>query len=101
MKHKRKIFRKRIDIVANQEHLDILKQGIEVWNAWKETHPYEEIDLQGADFHKSILRGVNLSTALLNNADLSGADLTWSNLSRTDLQGANLSEVNLTLSALM
>lgn len=87
--------------MANQEHLNILRQGVEVWNQWKETHPYEDVDLQGADFHTSHLRGVNLSSTDLRNADFSGADLTWSNLNRADLSGANLSEVKLTLSVLM
>jgi hypothetical protein len=87
--------------MANQEYLNILRQGVEVWNQWKATHPYEEVDLQRADFHKSNLRGVNLSSTDLKNADFSGADLTWSNLNRADLSNANLSEVNLTLSALM
>jgi hypothetical protein len=27
--------KKAIGIVANPEHVDILKQGIEVWNAWR------------------------------------------------------------------
>lgn len=85
--------------MANQEHLDLLRQGVEIWNQWKETH--SDVDLQGANFSKSNLRGVNLSFTDLRNADFSGAELTWSNLNRADLSGANLSGVNLTLAALM
>ena len=25
--------------MANPEHLEILKQGVKVWNAWREEHP--------------------------------------------------------------
>ena len=25
--------------MANQEHLDILKQGVDVWNQWRRRHP--------------------------------------------------------------
>lgn len=88
--------------MANQEHLDILKQGVRVWNQWRETQQYlNEIDLEGTNFHKSELRGVNLSNADLRGADFSGADLTWANLNKSDFSEADLSEASLTLSALM
>lgn len=87
--------------MANQEHLEILKQGVEIWNRWKEEHIYVEIDLQGVDFHASSLRGVNLGDTDLRNANFSGADLTWSNLNKVDLRDANLDEAHLTLAALM
>ncbi len=28
--------------MANEEQLKILKQGVEVWNAWRKKNPYEE-----------------------------------------------------------
>jgi len=87
--------------MANQEQLDILKKGVEVWNRWKEERQYLEIDLRGADFRKSKLRGVNLSSVDLREADFSGADLAWANLNKSDFSRANLSEVNFTLAALM
>jgi hypothetical protein len=31
--------------MANQEHLDILKQGVEVWNLWRRKHTTIKPDL--------------------------------------------------------
>ena len=53
----------------NQEQLELLKQGVEVWNNWREKNPSKvEVDLSEA----------NLSNADLSEANLSGADLEWS-----------------------
>jgi uncharacterized protein YjbI with pentapeptide repeats len=79
--------------MANAEHLEILKSGVEVWNQWRfgEGKYYLDlVDLNGAD-----LSGADLSNANLSNADLSNADLSGSDLSGTDLTGANLSRANL------
>lgn len=56
--------------MANEEHLAILKQGVEVWNEWREENPDVRPDL---------------SQAYLRWADLSGADLGWAYLRRADL----------------
>ncbi len=45
--------------MANQEHLDILKQGVETWNRWRQEHP--EIR---ASLHEADLRYANLSEAV-------------------------------------
>ncbi len=66
--------------MANQEHLDILKQGVKVWNEWIGKHPGVRADLSAAD---------------LCGADLSGADLRGANLSGAYLRGANLSRARL------
>lgn len=78
--------------MANEEHLALLKQGVEVWNEWRENHNNYEIlaDLSGAN-----LTGVNLIGANLGRANLSGADLTGAYLTRANLRMANLSEANL------
>ena len=44
--------------MAQQEHLDLLKQGVDTWNAWREKHSDIRPDLSGAD-----LSGANLSIA--------------------------------------
>ena len=68
-----------------EEHLQIIRQGVDVWNEWREKNPELIPDLVQA-----ILSGAKLS-----RADLSGADLTQAHLIEADLIGANLSEANL------
>ena len=64
--------------MANPEHLDILKQGVEVWNRWREENRAVRPYLNEAD-----LRGVKLSGANLSGTNLSGAYLTRTFLSNT------------------
>src|SRR5258708_548316 len=35
--------------MANQEHLDILKQGVEIWNQWRKENPSIGVDLREAN----------------------------------------------------
>ena len=70
--------------MANQEQLEILKQGVKAWNKWREQEPETEVDLSGANLGKANLGGVylggaNLSRAHLNEAYLVGAKLSRSN----------------------
>jgi uncharacterized protein YjbI with pentapeptide repeats len=78
--------------MANQEHLDILKRGVQVWNGWRAEHYFDsaQIDLSDANLSRvnlsdANLNGVNLSDANLNDTDLSGDRLISANLSRTIL----------------
>lgn len=88
--------------MANQEHLDIIKQGIAVWNLWREDHPnrWKRPDLVDADLAGAILSGLNLtggelSGADLTRTDLSGANLSWASLAETTLEHTNLDRVDL------
>jgi hypothetical protein len=86
--------------MANEEHLHILRQGVDAWNTWRQEHPGIEPDLRGADLREADLRGANLhetnlSEANLLKADLTGAKLGRAILHRADLSGANLREANL------
>jgi len=60
--------------MANQEHLQILEQGIEAWNQWRQEHPDVEPNLSQAD-----LSEIDLSGADLHAAELSQAKLFYSN----------------------
>ena len=91
--------------MANQEHLDILKQGVEVWKKWRAQNPSIQVDLSGANLHGAYLteadlrtadfRGADLSRAYLHGADLRGADLSRADLHGAYLSGADLREANL------
>jgi len=35
--------------MANQKHLDLIRQGIAVWNGWRELHERIQPDLRDAD----------------------------------------------------
>jgi uncharacterized protein YjbI with pentapeptide repeats len=61
--------------MANEEHLAILKQGVEVWNEWRKSNKI-----------RTDLNGVNLTGTDLGNADFSDADLGEANLSHTNLR---------------
>ncbi len=103
--------------MANQEHLEILRQGVEVWNTWrvehdrqpgltntnlKKAYPWwvadlreadlEDVDLRRVDFRKVDLSRANLSKAILTEANLYRAALYRANLIGADLSEADLSE---------
>ena len=67
--------------MANQEHLEILKQGVEVWNEWRENNRSVQPLLSAANLSGADLSRVNLSGAMLRGANLSGVDLSSANLS--------------------
>lgn len=39
--------------MATQEHLDMLKQGKEAWNQWRQAHQYLKPDFEGANLRKA------------------------------------------------
>jgi hypothetical protein len=104
--------------MANPEHLEILKQGVRVWNEWRVKKAEVEPDLSGADLSelelteflgeapidartvRMLYEGINfiftdLSKASLENSDLKYANLSKANLSECNLRGANLYGANL------
>jgi uncharacterized protein YjbI with pentapeptide repeats len=86
--------------MANQEHLDILEQGVKIWNQWREEHPEFEPDLKEASLKEKNLKEINLTKADLQKANLKGADLTKANLRGADLSNANLWDTILSEAAL-
>jgi Pentapeptide repeats (8 copies) len=91
--------------VANPEHLDLLRQGVEVWNAWRAKEPYVRAELLGADLVGANLREADFSHANLSQthlreanlvgANLAGADLSWAYFTGANLAGADLTGANL------
>ena len=81
--------------MANEEHLEILKQGVEKWNEWREANPDVQPDLIEADLIGANLSGAILIEANLIGADLRQADLIGANLSGAELSGANLRQADL------
>jgi TIR domain/Pentapeptide repeats (8 copies) len=72
--------------MANPEHLKILRQGVKVWNQWRQQN--HEIK---PDFSHTYLPNERLSDADLTRANLSHAYLVGANLNGAHLNGANLS----------
>jgi len=54
--------------MANQEHLTIIKQGVNAWNKWRENNPRIQPDFSGADIRGINFKGMNLAGADFNNA---------------------------------
>lgn len=81
--------------MANQEHLQLLKQGKDTWHKWRLEHQGIQPDLNGADLSETNLRGTYLKGADLSGADLKKAKLEGANLSSAILTGANLSSAFL------
>jgi Pentapeptide repeats (8 copies) len=94
--------------MANADHLELLKQGVERWNAWRlEAAPpwgngpdLSEAFLVGKSLKGVDLSGSNLRKTTILRTDLRGADLKGSNLRdavllKINLNGANLSGTDL------
>ncbi len=86
--------------MANPEHLRILKQGVEVWNRWREENPDIRPQLKYATLRGNALAGANLQSsdlraAQLRVADLVGTELWGANLAGADLTGADLAGARL------
>jgi uncharacterized protein YjbI with pentapeptide repeats len=80
--------------MANSDHLNTVRQGVDAWNAWREREPTITPDLSEADLSRADLHGANLREAELSGAELSGADLRWADL-RANLREAFLCEARL------
>ena len=92
--------RRRTTPARQPTQLELLGEGVDVWNEWRERHSDVKPALSYATLRGSQLRGVNLTYANLSYADLSdaslvGADLRFANLTETNLNGADLTSAKM------
>ncbi len=76
--------------MADEDTLKIIKEGVTVWNNWKQEHRHETIDLRGAKLAKVNLRKADLRDVDFSGADLTDSDLTGANFKRAVFRGAHL-----------
>jgi uncharacterized protein YjbI with pentapeptide repeats len=101
--------------MVDQQHVNLLKKSVRIWNRWQRQHSNTHPDLrnadlggaqlsfaqlQRADLHGAKLYNTPLCNANLRYADLSGADLSYANLSHADLSHADLTSANLSYTKL-
>jgi len=77
--------------MPNQKHFEIVKQGVDEWNKWREENPEIEPDLSDIDLSDMKLNSANLS----DTDNLRDTDLRRSILRNTDFRGANLVRADL------
>lgn len=84
--------------MADQNHLEILSRGVDVWNNWGVdvwNNWRAEFSEVQPEVSVAYLTTPDLSGADLSNTDLSGADLSKADLSHANLVEADLSEADL------
>jgi uncharacterized protein YjbI with pentapeptide repeats len=84
--------------MANEEQLSILRQGVEVWNKWREEDSLKtiRINLSGVDFADTDLQGINFRHASLEETNFFHSNLSFSDLHESNLYKANMQFARLT-----
>ena len=85
--------------MANEELVEIVRQGRKAVAAWRRKNPEVVLDLGDADLSEVDLAGVNLRRcqmvgAKLGRSRLTGANFSGVDLTRADLSGAEVSRAN-------
>jgi hypothetical protein len=81
--------------MANPEHLEILRQGVEAWNQWRRDHVEIWPDLSGENFSDASLGGANFMNTNLMGSNLSKMSLWGVNFTKANLQRADISNTSL------
>lgn len=105
--------------MADEQHIEIFKQGSKTWNAWREDNPRIEPDLSDIDFETQVhdyehlydtpwfrdynLDGANLRRITARNSffercNFDGAKMPWSDFCYTHFRKCSLVGAELTLS---
>jgi uncharacterized protein YjbI with pentapeptide repeats len=99
-------------MMADKEHLRVIKQGWSVWNEWRKDNSSVDPDLSGADLRKvkypnplgmlrSMItyrhaeRGIDFSSTNLAGANLSGTNLLGADFGKAVLTGADIQHANV------
>lgn len=78
--------------MADSEHILLIRQGVTVWNHWRQANPNVRPDLVEASLRGLAAHDIDLSSANPRWADLSRADLSRADLRAAVLREADLSE---------
>jgi hypothetical protein len=78
------------ETVYKEDLLNLLKQGVGMWNQWRKEQPELQPDLSGTDPRGATLRKVDFRGVNLNGADLSETCLAGADLCKADLRNASL-----------
>ena len=89
-----------VNNVADQHQLEVLQQGQDNWNTWRQQHPTTQPDLSSANFRDANFRDANLSNAnlsyaILFNTNLSSADLSYADLSYARVRFIQFNNIDL------
>jgi uncharacterized protein YjbI with pentapeptide repeats len=80
--------------MANHKHVEILFQGVDAWNRWREHDGDIFPNLSGSNLNGVNLAHANLRLTDLRKTDLRRANLVGADLFKADLRNANLRGVN-------
>ena len=86
--------------MPNQEHFEIVKQGVDEWNQWRKENPEIEPDLSEIDLSDLKLNNANLSDTDLRRSILRNTDFRGASLVRADLRAANINKASFNLAKL-
>jgi len=86
--------------MPDQNHFEIIKQGVEEWNKWRDDNPEIEPDLSDVDLSNLKLSNANLSSTDLRRSILTNTDFRAANLVRADLRAANINKAGFNLAKL-
>jgi hypothetical protein len=78
------------------QHVAKIKEGVAVWNEWREKNLNIEPNFSHADLSGLDLRGIDLRGAGLFKTNFSGSTLVGANLRQTRMVGTNFQDANLT-----
>ncbi|MGD9362641.1 MAG: toll/interleukin-1 receptor domain-containing protein [Desulfobacterales bacterium] len=86
--------------MPNQEHFEIVRQGVDEWNQWRKENPEIEPDLSEIDLSDMKLNNANLSDTDLRRSILRNTDFRGASLVRADLRAANINKASFNLAKL-